>query len=451
MSSWIYAIVWLALSLLLGSSLGMVLLSDDSALKQTYLPGKTTHGHYQVEMKCSACHDPELGVTSTSCLECHETELKEALDTHPASKFNDPTNAPRLAILNAQDCIACHKEHVPHETHPMGVTLPQDFCFHCHQEIAEERPSHKGLEFNTCQTSGCHNYHDNRTLNENFLHKNLDQPDHLAEQVVPQRNALARYLASHDEPIEPLLAEDAVFPDSVPRDEQVIQDWAGSVHAQVRVNCNDCHTQDQKPETWQNTVSLETCQQCHENEASGFLSGMHGMRLAQGLSPMSPGMARLPMKHASLHAELSCSSCHSPHDADVRVAAVESCIKCHNDEHTLAYQQSPHAQLWRDELAGDLPPGSGVSCATCHMPREVHGSSKSPKVAVQHNQNDNLQPNEKMVRSACMQCHGLQFSLDAMSDPHQIESNFSAPPQQQSVESLEMVRKWFEERKSRRK
>lgn len=80
------------------------------------------------------------------------------------------------------------------------------------------------------------------------------------------------------------------------------------------------------------------------------------------------------------------------------------------------------------------------------MPREVSGSSQSPRVAVQHNQNANLQPNEKMIRNVCLQCHGLQFSLDAMHDPASIQQNFPEPPQQ-SVESLEMVRQWFAKRK----
>ncbi|MEW4455909.1 cytochrome c3 family protein [Bremerella sp. JC817] len=446
MSSWIYALVWFALSLLVGSSLGMILLTEDHSWKTVYLPGKTTHGHYQIEMKCSECHDPELGVTSKSCLKCHEEELKEANDTHPAKKFNDPVNAARLSVLDAQNCITCHKEHAPAETHAMGVSMPEDFCFQCHQEIADERPSHKGMQFNSCQTSGCHNYHDNRALNENFLRKHLDEIANLPQQVVPERNALTRYLAEQSDPIKPLTAADARYHSSVPHDPQLIDDWAKSVHAQVGINCNDCHTQSNDNGKWQNEVPLATCQKCHADESDGFLQGMHGMRLAAGLSAMTPGMARLPMKHDMLHAELSCSSCHSPHDTDVRVAAMQACVKCHNDSHTKAYEDSPHARLWQQELHGELPPGSGVSCATCHMPREVSGSSKSPKVTVQHNQNANLQPNETMVRNVCSNCHGLQFSLDAMHDPKQIEQNFVETPAH-SVESLEMVRKWFDRKK----
>lgn len=445
MSTTFYISAWGLLTLLIGSSLAAALLTEDGSWKRAYLPGETTHGHYQIELKCSACHDPESGVTSKSCLKCHEQELEDANDTHPASKFNDPTNAARLSVLDAQNCITCHKEHVPHVTHSMGVSLPDDFCFHCHQEIAEDRPSHQGMAFNTCQTSGCHNYHDNRALNENFLRKHLEAAEVPETQTVPARNGLERYLAKQKQQIIPLTAAEAHYPTNIEASDELIADWAGSAHAKVGLNCSACHTQNNDMATWQNAVSHNTCNGCHENETAGFLQGMHGMRLAQGLSPMSPAMARLPMNPNSLHAELSCSSCHGPHDADVRAAAVESCLKCHNDEHSLAYTQSPHAQLWQDELAGKLPEGSGVSCATCHLPREVHGSRKSPQTRVQHNQNDNLRPNEKMVRGVCLSCHDLQFSLDAMHDAAEIQTNFSSSPDH-SVESLEMVRKWFESR-----
>ena len=45
-----------------------------------------------------------------------------------------------------------------------------------------------------------------------------------------------------------------------------------------------------------------------------------------------------------------------------------------------------------------------------------------------HNQNDNLRPNEKMIRSVCLDCHGLQFSLDALTDTRLIEANFTGKP-----------------------
>jgi hypothetical protein len=43
-----------------------------------------------------------------------------------------------------------------------------------------------------------------------------------------------------------------------------------------------------------------------------------------------------------------------------------------------------------------------------------------------------------MLRSACMGCHGLQFSLDALADRALIERNFDGRPSAR-VKSIEMA------------
>lgn len=148
------------------------------------------------------------------------------------------------------------------------------------------------------------------------------------------------------------------------------------------------------------------------------------MRLAQNLSPMQPSMARLPMKSDSGDKTLTCMACHSSHRFDTQTAAMEACLSCHGDEHTLAYETSPHYRLWQNEISGNLPAGSGVSCATCHLPREIHHGNQE-QVRVQHNQNWNLRPNEKMIRGVCMNCHSLAFSIDALADEQLIKTNFT--------------------------
>ena len=161
------------------------------------------------------------------------------------------------------------------------------------------------------------------------------------------------------------------------------------------------------------------------------------MRLSLGLSPMTPGEARHPMTAESSHRSLTCSSCHSAHRYDTVTAAVSSCVSCHDDQHSREYAGSPHYQLWLAEVSGEALAGSGVSCASCHMPRIDDGDVK-----VSHNQNANLRPREKMVRSVCLECHGLQFSLDALADPALKENCYSTLPAAR-VESLEMTRTWF--------
>ena len=127
------------------------------------------------------------------------------------------------------------------------------------------------------------------------------------------------------------------------------------------------------------------------------------------------------------------------HATDVEYAAVDACLTCHNDQHSVEYVESHHHTLWEKELAGELPPGSGVSCATCHMPREVSDVGGEIIVSVNHNQNANLQPNERMVRTTCLNCHGLEYSLNSLADPHVIDHGVQGRPSVQ-IQSLDWVR-----------
>ena len=190
---------------------------------------------------------------------------------------------------------------------------------------------------------------------------------------------------------------------------------------------------------------------CHDAEAKGFLAGKHGMRLAEGLTPMTPRRAQQPM-HAKAHdKQLSCTSCHGAHRFDTKKAAVEACVGCHRDRHTQAYERSPHFALWKKELAGAAPAGSGVSCASCHLPREEHRArdSGAKRILVQHNQNDNLRPSEKMIRPVCMSCHGLGYSIDALADSKLIQDNFLGQPRAR-VKSLDMAAQRLKELEEKR-
>ena len=168
------------------------------------------------------------------------------------------------------------------------------------------------------------------------------------------------------------------------------------------------------------------------------------MRLAHELTPMAPALARRPMRAGAAHRKLTCQSCHGAHRYDTRAAAVDACLQCHADEHSVRYAESPHARAWDREQLGEGPAGSGVSCATCHLPRRstraaTTASGGGPTIAVEHNQNDNLRPNEKMIRSVCAPCHGLAFSIDALADRDLIDSNFARRPDRH-IPSIEMVR-----------
>ena len=407
------------------------------------LPGQTSHGHYQIELACNACHTPNMGVKQDACLECHQEELKIARDTHPAKKFRDPSNAAMLEKIDATLCITCHREHVPERTHPMGLSLPTDYCYHCHQDVMKDRPSHADFAFDSCATAGCHNFHDNRALYENFLFKHSAEPDMLDQPVLMAR--LWQELDSN----KALAAADQDAPAEHRAEGQLLHDWSETLHARAGVNCNACHLQDEKA-GWQDKVTHEACAKCHSSEVAGWLEGHHGMRASVGLSPMTPAEARLPMKSARAHEHMDCSSCHGGHRFDVRVAAADACISCHNDSHTLAYRKSSHYELWQQECSGaeqgdTTESGTGVSCATCHMPRF---KNEDGEVTVQHNQNDNLRPNEKMIRSVCNQCHGVAFSIDALADVKLVDACFNGPPSVE-IDSVEMVKRWFESKKKK--
>lgn len=440
--------IWIILTVIVTAGLSYALPGSSGMNEYStfFLPGKTTHGHYQIELACSACHTPFGGVKEQSCIDCHGADLKAGKDTHPASKFDDPSNLKRLEIIDAQKCITCHAEHVDKQTHPMGVTLPLDYCIRCHEDVADDRPSHKGMTFQSCSTAGCHNYHDNLALYEKFLDDHYGEADFLEEQTV----AVPVSLKNSE---KQLTAEDHDCRIGQWAWQSAITDWSQSVHAQAGVNCSGCHnglvkdkngkSADAGAESseWVVKPNQQQCAKCHQQELDGWQAGKHGMRTLSGLSPMQPQLARLPMHPEVGHHNLDCHSCHKPHQYDREYASMEACLKCHADDHSQNYASSGHYQLWKQELSGKLPAGSGVSCATCHMPRSEDSSLNG--VAVEHNQNLNLQPNEKMIRTVCMNCHGLQFSLDALADPQQKIDCYSQPTSVE-VESVQMARDWFE-------
>lgn len=357
-----------------------------------------------------------------ACERCHAAELKASNDAHPQRKFTDPRNADRVAELDARYCVTCHREHRAEVTSAMGLSLPRDYCVRCHSSIGEERPSHLGMSFESCAEAGCHNFHDNRALYEDFLARHLDDAKHASVPKNPARKsqtALAR-----------LARSDADAPESARLSPSELKRWEESAHARARVNCSGCHGSP-KDQSWSDSVGPDRCGTCHEGEEQGFLESRHGMKRAAGLGAMHVGSARLPMRDDASDRSVTCLSCHGAHGFDTRHAAMVACSGCHADRHTQEYRKSRHAELWLADVSGS----SGASCATCHLPRLVERA----KVRVHHNQNDTLRPNEKMARAVCLNCHGLGFALDALADVSLIQANFQGQPKA-SVRSLAMVR-----------
>ena len=438
--------------------------------RTVFLVGATTSAHHQVEMACETCHaapafaNPEVAsdALNDACRGCHEDELRDAEDSHAAKLFRGPRMARYRQALDPRLCTSCHLEHRPEITRPGAVTVATDFCIACHgegdQDVRAVRTSHAGLGFDTCASAGCHNYHDNRALYEDFLLRRAADPRHLSVPVHGP-SALARSRQAH--PAKP--APPAQAPAEAVA-EAVLREWARSAHAAADVNCVHCHAPGAAA-TGASAVDIATawvaapgtapCVTCHDAQASTFAQGRHGMRghplvaaprdagqaltafgfnaqLAEAAtwfadparpSAMTVAEARLPMREDARHRSLDCVSCHGPHAVDIRFAAVEACAGCHADAHTRAYFQSPHYELWRAELGGGAP-GSGVSCATCHMAKRQHSGAPTS-----HNQSELLRPNEKMIRPVCLHCHGLGFAIDALADSELVARNFRGAPQ----------------------
>lgn len=440
--SWISWMLAGTVTIGLGAYLGMRLTGED---KTVFVPGAMTDGHYQIEAACDACHTPFSGVKQDACLRCHGAELESVNDSHPKKKFDDPRNADRLIQLDARYCITCHVEHRPEKTRAMGVTLADDFCFRCHADVGKDRPSHKDFAFDTCSSSGCHHFHDNTALYEDFLVKHLHEPDLAPRPLNPKRHLAIRMIAAGLVSGRPLTPVQQDGPVDISAGPGITREWVATAHARAGVNCTGCH-QTRGTETavakWTTRPGPAQCARCHETETDGFLEGKHGMRLKQKLSPMRPLLARLPMKQDAHDKELGCNSCHEAHAFDTHAAAVDACLGCHDDEHSRAYRGSAHFRLWQAALTGSASRDSGVSCATCHLPREIQRQDGVDTVRVQHNQNLNLRPRDKMVRSVCVNCHGLGFSIDAMADATLVARNFTGRPARH-VESLDMAGQRF--------
>lgn len=445
-SKWL---LWLFLTTVVAFGLGYMMVANNTD-KTLFMPGALSSGHHQLAEACDACHVDSFGggeVLQQACVDCHGEDRVKPFDSHPARKFKDPRNAELLENIDALQCVTCHTEHKPEITAKDGLSQPVDFCFFCHKDIVKERPSHEGMGFETCKDSGCHNYHNNRALYTDYLIKHLHEPPMLSKMVLPEKEfaSLLEEVIEYPRekyPVVQLTEKEIDVKQSLQIDPSIKDDWLATAHARSGVNCTACHinqaegTEDNDKVVsagdelrWNDHPDHTACSSCHAVEVERFVEGKHGMRLKQGLSPMTPEHARLAMKEEASHEQLSCNSCHDAHRFDVNEAAVESCLGCHDDKHSQAYKQSPHYSLWQKEMSGEGGEGTGVSCASCHMPRVSHDVSEwMSRTIVDHNQSANLSPNTKMIRSTCQNCHGLEFALDSLTDDSLVENNFSSRP-----------------------
>lgn len=380
-----------------------------------FLPGALTQGHHQFADKCQVCHQPFERDSQTACVGCHAQALEHAADTHNAAKV-----AHSSKTLDTARCVSCHSEHKPEITQKMGVTRSIDFCVSCHQTTVNTRADHHDFASNSC--TQCHNYHDNRALSPSFLKNHRHDAQLAASPKLIQRNFSSYYKQLVKVPLKVLRVMEQDSPPYIALPPKLANEWESTRHAQTGVNCKACHSN--STVSWIEKPDYLVCQDCHQPEKDSFLLGKHGINLTYHLSSNPIKNAYLPMQAEAQHRDLNCNSCHPAHRFDTKQAAIEGCLSCHADSHSLAYKKSPHYQLWIEEQSGNGAVGIGVSCANCHLPR----IKDSSRVVIQHNPSTNLRPNHKMLEDVCLQCHGLEFSLDALSDPELVKRNFDTMP-----------------------
>jgi len=291
LSKYVFWLVWAVISLTAAAYAAKTLyVSGDRTL---LLPGDTTGVHHQFEVSCNTCHtsDNFEDVNSVrkdlnkTCVTCHKDELDASDDSHPIKKFGNPRMAAFWDKVDGRFCTSCHIEHAPDDTDVGAVTLAADFCVACHsegdQDVRVNRESHADLTFETCASAGCHNFHDNRALYEDFLVKHGNDP-WLLENAIHEAAAMVRGQPEAEQAeIDTYIASVVAAPDAL--DTDITNNWAHSAHAQADVGCGGCHAVGYEAEEeiqahWTEKPGEAVCAECHRSEASTFALGRHGMR-----------------------------------------------------------------------------------------------------------------------------------------------------------------------------
>ena len=219
--------------------------------------------------------------------------------------------------------------------------------------------------------------------------------------------------------------------------------WRGSAHALAEVNCSSCH-QNEETKQFIPKPTHESCQSCHENAVDTFLLGKHGIRTLEGLSPLTPAMAHIPMKESAMDKQMNCNTCHNVHSVNTYQAATDSCLTCHKDSHSLNYQNSKHAQIFADAGSLPRPNEESITCATCHLPRQEINKT----IVVNHNNTYTLLPRDRMVKEVCMHCHSVEYAFNSIFDDELVKANFARPPTLK-LETFELVRALEKKRSSK--
>lgn len=185
----------------------------------------------------------------------------------------------------------------------------------------------------------------------------------------------------------------------------IVSDWQLSKHSQNDIECDVCHGTGHTSANDVAKVSLptlETCQQCHDQQAEQFKKGKHAVAWA--------AMKAMPTAHAqpvamidgmkgcggchklgvkdeseikklknqgSVFGHASCDACHTRHTFSVKEAKQpQACQTCHQGfDHPQweMYSTSKHGTRYLLKQNGILPENAPApTCQTCHMQEGNH-------------------------------------------------------------------------------
>ena len=185
----------------------------------------------------------------------------------------------------------------------------------------------------------------------------------------------------------------------------IVTDWEVSRHAFEKVTCDDCHGDGHQSEddvANVETVTYETCAECHEEKTEQFLAGKHSkawaamramptahwqpMELMEGqkgcggchkIGVKSPKEIHDLESKGSSFGHASCDACHTRHTFSIAEARQpEACATCHmgfDHPQWEMYSTSKHGVRHGLRRQGVIPASSAApSCQACHMPDGAH-------------------------------------------------------------------------------
>ncbi len=185
----------------------------------------------------------------------------------------------------------------------------------------------------------------------------------------------------------------------------IVADWELSRHHEEGVDCSSCHLGDHKSAddvAKIETITAETCGDCHEDQFEQFSRGKHAfawaalkamptthwkpMELIDGMKGCG-GCHKLGLKskeeitklkaEGSTFGHASCDACHTRHTFSLKEAREpEACATCHmgfDHPQWEMYSTSKHGVRHEMKRNGTLPSTAAApTCQHCHMPKGDH-------------------------------------------------------------------------------